>query len=236
MKLGDTDYLPLHYSIHDAQGNSAVLEWVKGELQIYYNIINENKIDIEIEKAGPYMGVMTNSPTYDWHIANQGNYVQLSNHYNGKLDKDDYPDKKPPFFIPEHGIGLLGLPGDPTPPSRFVQTWTVNRIATAPEDSQAALVFGQKLMNRVDRPLGLIYDDPYEKASDEVPVKMIGGEITQWVVFRDHTNQKYYYRTYNDMTLKVLDLNCFTFGKFVKELDIATKNPTVIPVDESEFR
>jgi len=53
---------PLHYNIHDAQGNALVIECIKGELKIYDNP----------------KGVLTNNPTFDWHQTNLRNYVNLS--------------------------------------------------------------------------------------------------------------------------------------------------------------
>src|ERR1035438_9464972 len=99
-----TAFVPLHYVLHDAKGNSIVLEWVGGKLNIYDNTV----------------GVMTNSPTYDWQMTNLRNYVSLS------------PDNAKPVTVNGvqyaangQGSGLLGLPGDPTPPSRLVQMMTV---------------------------------------------------------------------------------------------------------------
>ena len=54
--------LPLHYTIHDSQGNSLAIEYVKGELKVYDNPL----------------GVMTNAPTLEWHLTNLRNYVNLS--------------------------------------------------------------------------------------------------------------------------------------------------------------
>src|SRR5579859_1221802 len=53
---------PMHYNIHDAAGNALVVEYVGGKIHVYDNPI----------------GVLTNSPTFDWHITNLRNYVNLS--------------------------------------------------------------------------------------------------------------------------------------------------------------
>ena len=58
--LGDAIF-PLHFAIYDTSGAGIVVEYVKGELAIYDNTV----------------GVMTNDPTYDWHMTNLGNYVNL---------------------------------------------------------------------------------------------------------------------------------------------------------------
>jgi choloylglycine hydrolase len=191
------DYVPLHFVVHDAQGKSAVLEWVGGKLTVYDNTI----------------GVLTNSPTYDWHMNNLRNYVNLS------------PDNSKPvkvggvtYAANGLGSGLLGLPGDPTPPSRMVQTAVALNAAFRPKDANGALVLGQKLMNRVDLPAGLSRD----AGSDE-------SDTTQWVVFRDHGNRVYYFRTYNDMTLQAVDLKKldFTAGALPRRIAIDATKPSV---------
>ena len=198
-------FVPLHYVLHDAKGNSIVLEWVGGKLNIYDNTV----------------GVMTNSPTYDWQMTNLRNYVSLS------------PDNAKPVTVNGvqyaangQGSGLLGLPGDPTPPSRLVQTVFALSSAVKPKNQTEALVLGQKLMNRVDLPAGLARD-PSSGESD----------ITQWVVFRDHTNKVYYYRTYEDMTLQAVDLKKLDFspGAPARRIAIASTKPTVRFIDPNSI-
>ena len=93
--------LPFHFKIVDKDGNSKIIELVnKGEVKVY----------------DPYLGVITNSPTYDWHVTNQKNYLGLSTKPLG-------PKKFGKFKVTPTGggSGLLGIPGDFTPPSRFIR-------------------------------------------------------------------------------------------------------------------
>ena len=53
---------PLHYMIHDAEGNCVVVEYVDGQMNVHANPL----------------GVVTNSPTFDWHVTNLRNYIHLS--------------------------------------------------------------------------------------------------------------------------------------------------------------
>ena len=53
---------PVHYVVHDASGKSIVIEYVEGKLHVHDNPL----------------GVMTNSPTFDWHMTNLRNYVNFS--------------------------------------------------------------------------------------------------------------------------------------------------------------
>lgn len=159
--------------VHDAQGKSLVLEWVDGKRSIYDNTV----------------GVMTNSPLYDWQMTNLHNYVNLS---PGNAKAKTVGGV--PYTATGQDSGLLGLPGDPTPPFRMVQTVVVLNVATKPKDATGALVLGQKLLNRMDIPMGIACGT----AGDS--------DMTQWAAFRDHGNKVYYYRTYEDMSLQVLDL------------------------------
>ncbi len=198
-------FVPLHFVVHDAQGKSIVLEWVGGKLAIYDNTV----------------GVMTNSPTYDWQTVNLRNYVNLS------------PNNVKPAVVggisyasTGQGSGLVGLPGDPTPPSRFVETAIALAAATRPSDATGALVLAQKLMNRVDLPAGLARDTG---AGDS--------DTTQWVVFRDLTDRIYYYRTYNDMTLRAVDLKKLDLSPGVspRRIVIGTTRPTVIMLESADI-
>lgn len=198
-------FIPVHYVVHDAKGNSIVLEWVGGKLNLYDNTV----------------GVMTNSPPYDWEMTNLRNYINLS------------PDNAKPVTVngveyssAGQGSGLVGLPGDPTPPSRLVETVVALNAAVKPKNDTEALVLGQKLMNRVDLPAGLARD-PSSGESD----------ITQWVVFRDHTNKVYYYRTYEDMTLQAVDLKKLDFspGAPARRIAIASTKPTVRFIDPNSI-
>ena len=53
---------PVHYIVHDSSGKSIVIEHVDGKLKLYDNSL----------------GVMSNSPTFDWHMTNLRTYVNMS--------------------------------------------------------------------------------------------------------------------------------------------------------------
>ncbi len=70
VKLGKTDAPPLHYVVHDASEKSIVIEYIKEKLVVY-----DNPLDI-----------LTNSPSFDWHMTNLNNYVHISSNPVKELD------------------------------------------------------------------------------------------------------------------------------------------------------
>jgi choloylglycine hydrolase len=201
-------FSPLHYSFHDASGKSLVIEYVGGVAHVY-----DNKI-----------GVLTNSPTYEWHIQNLRNYVNLTaeNATPVKLGNTTYAGTG-------QGSGLHGLPGDPTPPSRFVMAAATSYLADKPKDAIAALTLAQHLIDRVDIPKGLVRD--YSNGGKPM------GDYTQWTVFRDHTNKVYFWRSYDDTGLKLLDLKTvdFSMGQPMRSLPVNGAKQAVETLSQAQF-
>jgi choloylglycine hydrolase len=82
---------PVHAIVHDASGKSVVIEYVGGKLNLYESPL----------------GVITNSPGFDWQMTNLRNYVNFSldNVHPVQLG----PVKLEPFG---QGSGMLGMPGE----------------------------------------------------------------------------------------------------------------------------
>ncbi|MFC1560293.1 linear amide C-N hydrolase [Candidatus Margulisiibacteriota bacterium] len=155
---------PLHFIVHDAKGGDLVVEFVGGEMKLYDN---------------PYL-VLTNKPTFDWQVSNLNNYVNLTN--NNATDAVLHPAG--------NGSGMLGLPGDSTPPSRFVQAYFLNRYSPEPKDLKGAVSNTLHVLNAV------------QLANGEVAE----GDYTEWSAIRDHTNKVYYFRHNENPTLRRIEL------------------------------
>lgn len=96
---------PLHYSFVDATGEGIVLEPVNnGTFKVY-----------------DYLGVMANSPEYDYHQVNIRNYIGLQ---NVAVKTNNVVNSLKPIEGGT-GYGLVGLPGDYTSPSRFVKSYFI---------------------------------------------------------------------------------------------------------------
>lgn len=181
----------LHLAVHDAQGNSMVAEWIDGKLNIYDNPL----------------GVMTNEPPLPGQWANLRNYVNLSPDMRTGLELNGMTVKGT-----GNGSGLFGLPGDCTPPSRFVRTAVLGKFAYQPENAAQAVVFARHLLNQVDVMPGVSRDKkPQGEAAD----------YTQWTAIEDLTNRVLYFADYGDQTLRAIDL---------KKLDFTRSDYAPIPV------
>ncbi len=90
---------PLHWMVADREG-CLVVESVAEGVRIYDNPV----------------GVMTNNPTFDWHLTNLKNYAALS-----KTDPENRMAPELDLTPYSRGMGGLGLPGDLSSASRFVK-------------------------------------------------------------------------------------------------------------------
>ncbi|MDE6482905.1 MAG: choloylglycine hydrolase family protein [Rikenellaceae bacterium] len=173
----------IHWRIGESSGRQAVLEIVGGVPHFY-----ENKV-----------GVLTNAPGFEWHLTNLENYVNL---FPG-----DAPSRRLSGIelYPIGGnSGFLGIPGDYTPPSRFVRAAFYR--ATAP---QMATAFGTvqqcfHLLNTFDVPIGIEHP---EGESPDIP------SATQWTSAIDLTNRRVYYKTAYNNTIRCIDLDDIDFSR-----------------------
>lgn len=91
---------PLHWILSDKSGKSIVVERTYRGLEVFDNPI----------------GVMTNSPNFEWHLSNLRQYIGVR---AKQFDNVTWNDLELSAF--SQGSGTFGLPGDFTPPSRFVR-------------------------------------------------------------------------------------------------------------------
>jgi choloylglycine hydrolase len=181
----------MHLAIHDAQGNSAVIEFVDGQQKIYAN-------------PGT---VLTNAPTFDWHMTNLNNYIRVS------------ADNAQPVSVrgtilapPGQGGGFLGIPGDWTPPSRFIRTTAMLAFAKPASSATSGVNLALHILNAVDIPLG----DVRPKAGE-----IEHSDYTQWIVIKDLTNSMLYFRSYDNLNLRALDLKKLDFSENKPAQDLA---------------
>lgn len=186
---------PLHFVVHDPSGKSIVIEYIKGQLNIHDNPI----------------GVLTNSPSFDWHLINLNNFVNLSatNVPELKLDGDEIKGLG-------QGTGMLGLPGDATPPSRFVRATAFTQSAIKPEDAEGAVNTAFHIVNNFDIPKG------FARGEAEGQVTY---DFTFWLTISDLKNKAYYYRGYENPKFYRVSLEKQNFEeKEIKFLDTSNSD------------
>ena len=122
---------PVHAVVHDASGKSIVIEYVDGKLNVYDNPL----------------GVITNSPGFDWHMTNLRNYVNFSFNNHPPIQLGSV--KLEPFG---QGSGMLGMPGDFTPPSRFVRAVAFSQSVLQPKTGDDAVLTAFHILNNFDIP------------------------------------------------------------------------------------
>jgi len=168
---------PLHYIVADDTGEAIIIEYTDGKLHIYDNEVN----------------VITNSPDYTWHTTNLRNYIGLS------------PNNNPSIKIGEkeisqlgQGSGAIGLPGDFSPQSRFIRAAFFANSAYQGKDPDEGISVAFHILNQFDIPKGSIRDNEDGR---------VVADSTQWTSAADLTNRRYYYHTYHDRSVRMVDLD-----------------------------
>ena len=175
-KINFSDELPaspLHWIISDKQ-SSITVESVKDGTKIYDNPV----------------GVLTNNPTFDIHMFNLNNYMNLSteppvNNFSQKLKLETY----------SRGMGAIGLPGDLSSASRFVKAsfTKMNSISGDSESESISQFF--HILGSVYQQRGCVHmgDDKYE--------------ITIYSSCCNMDKGIYYYKTYENSQITGIDMN-----------------------------
>lgn len=189
---------PFHYVVYDKTGASIAIEPINGQLKVYDNPL----------------GVMTNSPTFDWHLTNLSNYINLSPMSAPNVTVDGM--KLQQFG---QGSGLHGLPGDFTPPSRFVRAAIFSASAAPSDNAQQAVMQAFHILNQFDIPVGAVRSKDNNQTIDESTIA---------TTVRDPQNLNYYYRTYDDQTIRMVNLNSFDLNaKELKTISMKGMTPVV---------
>ncbi len=191
---------PFHYAVTDATGRSVVIEYTKEGLQVHENTVN----------------AVCNNPTYDWHLTNLRNYINLTP--NNRQGVNVNSEK---IIGMGQGTGMLGLPGDYTSPSRFVRAAAFANTALPSVNEEEGVFRAFHTLNAFDIPKGAIRDNA---------TKDVHTDYTVWTSAVDTKNKVYYYKTYKNQSIKKLDLK--TILKKVKDKITILESETPRGYDE----
>lgn len=193
------EMLPVHWWIGDKTGKVVIAEYIDGKLNIH---------------DAP-LGTLTNSPPYDWQVINVGNYVDIS--------PVNVPERTLGNFTSVNygqGSGGVGLPGDMSPPSRFIRASLFSHWATPGGTASTTVNLGFHVLNTFDIFNGAIQSN----TADQTPntkgfltsagqPKLVNTDTTEWVVAHDRTNLKTYIRTYTGLEIQMVDLKAIDFDQ-----------------------
>jgi len=193
----------VHWRIADASGRQVIMEIVDGEPHFY-----ESEI-----------GVLTNSPGYPWHVTNLNNYVNLN---PGSVA----PSALGPLTLRAFGAGsgFLGMPGDFTPPSRFVRASFLSSFTIPLKTGYDASMHAFHILNNFDVPLAVQY--PRGAKMPDMP------SATQWTIATDIGNRMIYYRTMYNSAIRSIDMKTIDFETVAFQshpLDTVERE-TIIPI------
>lgn len=180
---GDGKSSAIHWRVGDSSGKQIVIEIEEGVVHIYDNTV----------------GVLTNAPGFQWHLANLSNYVNLTP-VNPQAH-EMYELKVAPIG---HGAGFLGLPGDFTPPSRFVRAAFFKSTAPIKATAKETMLQCFHILNNFDIPIGMNFP------KNEIPDLP---SATQWTSVIDLTNKAVYYKTFYNNAIRKIDLKDIDFAK-----------------------
>ena len=178
-----------HWRIAEPSGRQVVLEITDGVPHFF-----ENRL-----------GVLTNSPGFEWQMTNLNNYVNL------------FPGQTTPMKLTDDitlsqfgaGAGFLGIPGDVTPPSRFVRAAFYKATAPQYDTSEETVMETFQILNNFDIPIGV------EHKAGEAPSVL--PSATQWTTSSDLSAMRFYYRTAWNSTIRCIDLKSIDFSKVSRQ-------------------
>lgn len=164
----------LHWIIYDKSGNSIVVEKTKEKFAVY-----DNKV-----------GVLTNNPTFDWHLTNLNEYINLSAEHTPNTKWSDLELKALGV-----GVGSRGIPGDFESVSRFVRIAFIRSCKPLEEDEKSGLSQFFNMLGYV----AMVKGGAITAAGKE--------DMTLYTSCMNLQRGIYYYKTYNNSRINAVDMN-----------------------------
>ena len=176
---------PVHFIAHDRTGASIVIEFADGKQNVYDNPT----------------GVMTNGPSFLWHLTNLGNYTYLDN-----VDKPETTFGKFVARQPDAGSATAALPSSDTSVGRFVRAAYYAKFAQKVRDPDEAVLTLAHVMNNFDRPKDITIDLGGSGAEGGSGSSGATTEYTSVTVLGDLDRTRLYVRDYGALNFTGFDL------------------------------
>ena len=171
--------VPQHCVFQDETGRSIVVEpSIKNGFKIFENPV----------------GVFTNAPTFDWHLSNLKTWLERTTHRNYNYDLNEPISQ---IKLDEFTSGLVGIPTDYKPESRFLRA-AISKLMSVPVTDSEALNQLFQLLTTVNTPKGSL-----RIPQDETTIVA----WTQYTAGYDIKNKIMYAFTYDNRNLKTLSFD-----------------------------
>lgn len=179
---------PLHWMLAD-KTRTIVIEAVEEGIKIYENPVH----------------VLTNNPTFDYHLTNLSNYTSLSSY-----EPDDFFCDVVKLPVHSRGMGGMGLPGDLSSASRFVRAafTRMNSICGESEEESVSQFF--HILGSVEQQRGCVrlkkQGEQFGGDSKEAEETDEKYEITIYSSCCNTDKGIYYYKTYDNFNIQAMDM------------------------------
>ena len=185
---------PLHWIISDAK-RSIVLEPLKEGIKIYNNPV----------------GVLTNNPTFDYHMFQLNNFMRLS---KGMPQNTFAPNL--PLKTYSRGMGAMGLPGDASSMSRFVRAAFVKMNSVSGDSEEESVSQFFHILRSVEMQRGCV---ELEKGVYELTVYSSCCNTDRGI---------YYYSTYENSQICAVDMHRENLEGSVLIAYLLLKEPVIL--------
>lgn len=166
----------VHWFVGD-KDDAVVLECINGRVKVF---------DCPL-------GVITNSPNYDWHMINLRNYANLTPKFIAPVKlaqgKVTVPTGK--------STGFQGLPGDSTTTSRFIKAVAYTHTLKTPKNADDGLLAAVHILNNFDIVDGSVEGDP-----NGIEGPSVGMQLTQFTSYSNITDRLFIFKTKDNQSLK----------------------------------
>ena len=174
---------PIHLIVTEPTGRAIAIEFTKGVTTFHDALL----------------GVMTNAPNYDWHMTNLRNYVNLS---AVAIPTKNIAELE--FSPVGAGSGVIGLPGDYTPPSRFVRAVAFAQTARPTDTGTETMYEMFRILDNFNLPLGVAEGDGVRDSEGM-------RSATIWTTAYDTKNLILQYHTQHNRLVRQVDLKKIDF-------------------------
>ena len=181
---------PVHFMLTDLAGDSVTIEGRNGVFAVLDNPVH----------------VMTNGPSFDWHLTNLQNWTHLDNTDHSSADFGSLRVSQP-----DSGIATTALPGSNTAVGRFIRAVYYGKFVEKATDPDQAVATLAAIVNNFHRPRGATIDLPGDGGEG---VNFGGGpaptspttEYTTHTFMADASRTLYYIRPYTGLNWSVFDM------------------------------